>query len=139
MPLQKCVFIFPAILIAVSGFGQNTKTANGSAANLIGTWKGTSICQVKPSPCNDEIAMYHITKEIKPGIYHMVMNKVVNGKEEDMGVGDYSFSVADNSLTYVDEKRNFMVKLTIKRNMMEGSMVVKNVIYRIIKLEKAAE
>ena len=69
----------------------------------------------------------------------MVMNKVVNGKEEDMGVGDYNFSAADKTLTYIDEKRNFIVKLTVKGNAMEGTMVVKNVIYRVIKLEKAQE
>jgi hypothetical protein len=29
---------------------------------LIGTWKGTSICQVKNSPCHDENVVYHISK-----------------------------------------------------------------------------
>jgi len=133
MAYFKYLFTSLVVFIGASCFAQNT-TAN--VVNLIGTWKGTSICQVKPSPCNDEIAAYHITKEIKPGIYHMVMNKVVNGKEEDMGVGDYSFSAADKTLTYVDEKRNFSVKFNVKGNTMEGTMLVKNVIYRIIKLAK---
>jgi len=136
MAYFKYLFITVVIFIAGPCFAQNTAA---NTVNLIGTWKGTSICQVRPSPCNDEIAAYHITKEIKPGIYHMVMNKVVNGKEEDMGVGDYSFSAADKTLTYIDEKRNFVVKLTVKGNAMEGTMVVKNVLYRIIKLEKTQE
>ena len=66
----------------------------------------------------------------------MVMNKIVNGKEEDMGVGDYIFSATDKTLTYVDEKRNFSVKFNVKGNTMEGTMLVKNVVYRIIKLAK---
>ena len=136
MAYFKYLLIIAVVFTAASCFAQNTAA---SAVNLIGTWKGTSICQVRPSPCNDEVAAYHITKEIKPGIYHMVMNKVVNGKEEDMGVGDYSFSAADKTLTYIDEKRNFIVKLTVKGNAMECTMVVKNVLYRIIKLQKAQE
>ncbi len=136
MAYFKYLLTVAVVFIAVSCFAQNTAS---NAVNLIGTWKGTSICQVRPSPCNDEIAAYHITKEVKPGVYHMVMNKLVNGKEEDMGVGDYSFSAADKTLTYVDEKRNFSVKFNVKGNTMEGTMLVKNVVYRIIKLEKAQE
>ena len=122
-----------AVFIAASCFAQNTAA---NVVNLIGTWKGTSICQVKPSPCNDEIAVYHVIKEIKPGIYHVAGNKLVNGKEEEMGEFDFSFSAADNTLTYVDEKRNFTIKFLVKGNTMDGTMVTKGVLYRIIKLAK---
>jgi len=59
---------------------------------LIGAWKGTSICQIKPSACNDEIAVYHVSKGNQPNIYHIVMNKVINEEEEGMAVYDYTFN-----------------------------------------------
>jgi hypothetical protein len=136
MASLKRLFIFPAIFIAATGFAQTTNPAKDSSVGLIGSWKGTSICQVKPSPCNDEIAVYHIIKEIKPGIYHLVGNKLVNGKEEEMGEFDFSFSAADSTLTYIDEKRNFIIKLMVKGSTMEGILVSNSVIYRIIKLAK---
>ena len=134
MKILKYLFTLPAIVIAITGVSQNTKPKTDPA--LIGTWKGTSICQVKPSPCNDEIAVYHITKQIAPGIYHVAGNKLVNGKEEEMGEFDFSFSAADSTLTYIDEKRKFTIKFKVKENTMEGTLVSNSVIYRIIKLAK---
>jgi len=51
---------------------------------IAGTWKGTSLCQVKDSPCHDEIAIYHAVKA-EGNNYRFQMNKMVNGKEVEMG------------------------------------------------------
>ena len=32
---------------------------------LIGTWKGTSLCQIKSYPCHDEQVVHHISKADK--------------------------------------------------------------------------
>ncbi len=114
-------------------------SANASLNNdslLVGTWKGTSICQVRPSACNDEIAVYHITKTAKPNIYHMVLNKLVNGKEEDMGENDFIFDPADNSLFCYMEKYKVTIKFTVKGKDMDGTLHSGNTLYRIIKLKK---
>lgn len=52
--------------------------------NISGTWKGTSIYQVKDSPCHDEITIYHAVKA-EGNTYRFQMNKMVNGKEVEMG------------------------------------------------------
>lgn len=104
---------------------------------LIGTWTGTSICQIKTSPCHDEIAAYHITKGDKPNTYRMVMNKVVNGKEEEMGVTDYSYDVASKTLTSIDSKRNATWTFHLRADSMDGTLLYENKLYRIIKLSKS--
>src|SRR5258706_495447 len=88
-------------------------TASPGDTLITGTWRGTSVCQVKNSPCHDEISVCHITKGDKTGTYHFVMNKVVNGKEEDMGALDFSFDAITNTLTYVDDARNATWKFKI--------------------------
>jgi len=103
---------------------------------LIGTWKGTSICQVKPSACNDEIAVYHFTKGPKTNTYHVVANKVVNGVEEDMAVSDFTFNPADNTLFSYIEKYKVTIKFTVKGNNMEGTLSSGDKLYRVIKLKK---
>ncbi len=117
-----------------------TACSYGSSVNtdsmLIGTWKGTSICQVQPSPCNDEIAVYHISKGTKPNTYHMRMNKLVNGVEEEMGENDYTFNAASNSLYCYNEKYKVTIKLTLKGDTMEGSLYADKILYRVIKLKK---
>jgi hypothetical protein len=50
--------------------------------NMNGNWKGTSICQVKNSPCHDETAIYHaVNTEGKT--YRFQMNKMAGNKEVD--------------------------------------------------------
>jgi hypothetical protein len=104
---------------------------------LVGTWKGTSICQVRPSPCNDEIAVYHIMGNHKQNSYHIVMNKVVNEREEDMGAGDYSFDPVRRTLSYWDGQHKIALNLHVTGNRMEGTLLYQDKIYRIIKLTKA--
>jgi hypothetical protein len=123
--------LFVAIVI-VAGF--NNCHASFNDTLITGTWKGTSICQKKDSPCHDEIAIYHLAKTNKPGVYKFVMNKMVNGVEEDMGVLDYSYDVSTKTLTYIDEGRKAVWKFKASGKTMDGTLYVKGELYRIIKL-----
>lgn len=114
-------------------FAQKDSSIN---ATITGTWKGSSICQVKGSPCHDEIAIYHVSKTDKALQFQFVMNKLVNGNEEDMGVLIYSFDTATNTLTYNDDKRQTAWKFTLKGKTMDGQLFYKGQLYRIIHLEK---
>jgi hypothetical protein len=130
---QKLFTFGLAILLA--------KFSNASAffndSLLVGTWKGNSICQVKPSPCHDEINVYHITKGEKPNIFHVVGNKIVNGQEENMADNDFVFNPADNTLFFHSGEYKFSIKFTVKGDSMEGALVKDdNTLYRIIKLKK---
>ena len=66
----------------------------------------------------------------------MIMNKMVNGVEEDMGVLDFTYDASAGTLTYKDEARNAEWKFTIKGKAMDGTAYVKGQLYRIIKLTK---
>ena len=52
------------------------------AQSFEGIWKGTSLCQIKNSPCHDEIVVYHISRDSTGKSYEVIANKIVNGKEE---------------------------------------------------------
>ena len=69
-----------ACLVAHGAFAQ------GAAANPVGVWRGTSLCQVHPSPCNDESVVYRIKRVNATDSLSVDARKIVNGKEEDMGV-----------------------------------------------------
>lgn len=118
-------------------FAGNSHATTNNDSLLTGTWKGTSICQVKPSACNDEIAVYHFTKGPIPNTYHVVANKIVNGVEEDMALSDFTFNPADNSLFCYIEKYKVTIKFTVKGYSMEGTLTSGDKLYRIIKLTKA--
>lgn len=105
-----------------------------------GTWKGTSLCQVKGSPCHDEIAAYHATKLPGGRAYRFQMNKVVNGKEEEMGVLDFIYDDSSKMLTATNMGRGvkgaWRFKLDGKN--IHGTLTLgDSTLYRIIEIHKA--
>jgi len=84
------------VLLLVSALPQ-TKATSSSPADLIGTWRGTSICTdraVVPA-CADETAVYDFTPGSKPGTVHWVADKVVNGQRVSMGESDLTYDTAE--------------------------------------------
>jgi hypothetical protein len=52
----------------------------------VGVWRGTSLCLVRPSACNDEIVVYRITPMKTADSVAIDARKIVRGEEEEMGV-----------------------------------------------------
>ena len=132
---MKYVLFLSLLLVTTGVFAHDYSFINDSL--FIGTWKGESLCQVKSSPCHDEIAAYHISKGDKPNTFHFTMNKMVIGVEEDMGVLDYIYDSSTGTFTCIDDKRKLIWKFKVKNETMEGTLVYNNVLYRVIKLTKA--
>ena len=64
-----------------------------------GTWRGTSLCLVRPSSCNDEVVVYRIASTKAPDSLTVDARKIVNGAEEEMGVLACRFSPPTGTLT----------------------------------------
>jgi hypothetical protein len=52
----------------------------------IGTWRGTSLCQVRPSACHDESVVYRITRTTVRDSLAVDGRKIVDAAEVEMGV-----------------------------------------------------
>lgn len=66
---------------------------------VVGTWRGTSLCQIRPSACRDEIVVYRITPTTARDSLALDARKVVNGAEEEMGVLGCRFNAPNGHLT----------------------------------------
>ena len=75
------LFIFAAVCFFSGGAQAQTRTSNS-----VGVWRGTSLCQVRPSACHDENVVYYITRVGATDSLKIDGRKVVNGVEEEMGV-----------------------------------------------------
>jgi hypothetical protein len=84
-----------ACLISRGLFAQ----AQSAAVNPVGVWRGTSLCQVRPSACHDEIVVYYITHAKSGDSLFVDGRKVVNGKELEMGVLGCRYSASTAQLT----------------------------------------
>src|SRR5262249_36011622 len=65
----------------------------------LGIWKGQSLCTVKPSACHDENVVYHCSEGKAPGRLVLQANKIVDGKELDMGTLECTWDAPKRSLT----------------------------------------
>ena len=75
------VALAAACLLARGAFAQTP----AAASNPVGVWRGTSLCQVRPSACKDEIVVYRITRVNASDSLSLDGRRVVKGQEEEMG------------------------------------------------------
>ena len=106
------------------------------AQSFEGIWKGTSLCQIKNSPCHDEIVVYHISKDSTGKSYEVIANKVVNGKEEYMGTIPFTYDDKQKIFISVDSARNARWEFKMTGSVMKGTLMLKGDLYRIVDVKK---
>jgi hypothetical protein len=128
MKLQKSILITLCLMFSVNLFAQTS---------LEGIWKGTSICQVKNSPCHDEQVVYYISKDSSGKNRFQVKGyKIVDGKEDFMGTLNYIYDSSKETFVCVDEPRNARWEFQKKGGEMSGKLIHGNEISRIVNLKK---
>ncbi len=75
-----------ALLTVALLFSFGAPLAAQNAPTAVGTWRGTSLCLVRPSPCHDEIVVYRVAPVNTKDSLTMDARKIVKGQEEEMGV-----------------------------------------------------
>jgi hypothetical protein len=107
---------------------------SASAQSFEGVWKGTSKCQVKNSPCHDENNVYYISNAGKT--YEVNGYKIVNGKEDFMGILVFTYDEKQNAYVSVDKEHDVKWEFKITDNTMKGTLVVNGNLHRIVELKK---
>jgi|SRR5678815_1919971 hypothetical protein len=107
-----------------------------TAQSFEGVWKGTSLCQVKNSPCHDEVVVYYISKDSAGKSYKMNASKVVNGKEVDMGPLSFTYDEKQRVFVSVDRERGAKWEFKVTGNEMKGTLMDKGELYRIVNVKK---
>ena len=74
-------------------------SAQAAPPDPVGTWRGTSLCQVRPSACHDESVVYQITRTTMADSLALDGRKIVDGAEEEMGVLGCRFDAPRARLT----------------------------------------
>ena len=68
------------------GVGAQSPSPQSAAMTPVGIWRGTSVCLVRPSACNDEIVVYRIAHTQAADSLTVDARKIVRGEEQAMGV-----------------------------------------------------
>jgi hypothetical protein len=72
--------------LLAGGAGAQSPSQQPTAMTPVGTWRGTSVCLVRPSACNNEIVVYRIAHTSAPDSLTLDARKIVRGEEQEMGV-----------------------------------------------------
>jgi len=92
--------LFISLVFCLAGKSNQAQTSPAKIDTLlIGTWNGTSICQIKNSPCHDETVVYHISKNKGVDTFYVNASKIVNGVEEEMGILPFVYNIKTKQLT----------------------------------------
>jgi len=126
MKLQRSILLLFILIVG--------KTVR--AQSFEGIWKGTSLCQIKNSPCHDEIVVYHISKDSTGKSYDMIANKIVDGKEAYMGTISFTYDNQQKVFVSVDSARNARWEFRITGNAMKGTLMYKGDLYRVVDVKK---
>jgi hypothetical protein len=81
------------------GAGAQSPAQQPAPMTPVGTWRGTSVCLVRPSACNDEIVVYRIARTRAADSLTVDARKIVRGEEEEMGVLTCRFTSPRGPLT----------------------------------------
>ena len=85
--------------LLASGAGAQSPSQQSAPTTPVGTWRGTSVCLVRPSACHDEIVVYRIAKTKSADSLTMDARKIVGGEEQEMGVLACRFTSPNGVLT----------------------------------------
>ena len=131
--MLKSTLLFSLILCLAGKSNQAQTGVIKIDTLLIGTWNGTSICQIKNSPCHDETVVYHISKNRGVDTFYINGSKIVNGVEEEMGILPFVYNKKTNQLT---STAYGIWTFNIEGAKLEGTLLSHGDLYRKIILYK---
>ena len=79
--------------------GATRLSAQAVRPDPVGVWRGTSLCQVKPSACHDETVVFRISATTTADRVALDGRKVVGGEEVEMGILGCRFDRSGAALT----------------------------------------
>ena len=112
--------------------------AQAGETAIDGTWKGTSTCQVKPSPCHDETVVYR-ARQTGPDSHRIRMYKVVVGREAFMGevIGTYTSETTFKAISTDRRHRTNSWTFAISGDHMSGTLTLSDgTLFRVIDVDR---
>jgi len=114
------------IAVAATSLLLLASSVEAQSAEIIGTWRGTSICADKKNypACNDEQVIYDVVpSKAGKGAVTLSADKVVNGVREFMAAFDFTRTADSSWVTDVRMNNNhFQIVLRIKGTRMSGAL-----------------
>jgi hypothetical protein len=129
------------IALAVASLLARGATAQSSsqqpaAVTPVGIWRGTSLCLVRPSACNDEVVVYRITQMKAADSLSIDARKIVRGEEQEMGVLACRLTAPNGQVTCTMPQGTW--HFSVRRDSLVGELrLPDNTKYRDVRTKRA--
>ena len=122
--MQRHSFMGFRSLLSLSALLLAGLSAQDPSPNLIGVWRGDSLCQVKASACHDEKALYRVkAAEDVPHHLAVTFSKIVDGREVVLGtIGDCRTKGDHHTIECNYERGTWL--LSVSGDRMEGTLTL---------------
>ena len=101
-----------------------------------GVWRGTSLCTVRPSACNNEVVVYYITRVGGSDSLSIDARRIVNGQEDPMGILGCRLAASGTEITCT--MKNGVWSFSIRGDSIVGELrMPDNTKYRDVRLTRA--
>jgi hypothetical protein len=126
--LARVLLIIALVCSATPNVSQPaTATARPTAASVLGTWKGDSICVGNRPACKNEIVVYRFAAV--PGKVGVVLNfadKIIDGQRVPMGKLEFQYNEAKGELSceFTKNQTHGLWQFTVSGDAIEGSLVL---------------
>jgi len=88
-----------AAAVAIDARSLSKPIMTDDESQLVGNWTGESICVGDHPACHDEKVVYRISKTPgKSGSVTIIMDKLIDGKPETIGVFEFKYDAAKKTL-----------------------------------------
>lgn len=125
----------PARPATTTGAAAGVAPSQQVEPSVLSTWRGTSRCTVRPSPCNDEVVVYRFTAGPTPGDVVVQASKIVDDKEVDMGTLACRLDRAAHRVVCSFERGTFVY--VIDGDRIHGTLdLTDGTRYRVIEVER---
>jgi len=107
------------VIVVLGARPRQTQAQSPPSSEPVGVWRGTSVCQVRPSPCNDETVVYRITRVKSTDTLSIDGRRIVSGQEQEMGVLPCRFAAPDTITCTIPSG---VWRFTIRRDSLVGEL-----------------
>ena len=126
------LIILVSVVLTAFPSSRFTQATPAPSSAILGEWRGESLCKnlVLAPACKDETIRYVFTAvKDSPNTFHVVAEKLVNGRFESMGEFDLDYSSTAHAWQYDFETRDRMKlrwEYTIEDSVLAGALLVRD-------------
>jgi len=110
----RVAFMFAMLVLSVA--------QRSTADDVIGVWRGDSLCVLGRGACVDEKVIYYISATASSARVSIRADKMVDGQAITMGTGEWQYDADHHTLTWETPRQTWLLRVAAES--IEGTLTL---------------